>query len=47
MRFIAVSIFSWSRIIVKRLVTSKEIRIFLERFAFLIWEAKEKVFLQD
>ena len=47
MRFIAMSMFSWSGILVKRLVTSWETRNFLERFAFLIWETKEKVSLQD
>ena len=43
MRFIAMSMVSWSEILVKRLVTSYERRNFLERFAFLIWETKEKV----
>ena len=47
MRFIAMSMVSWSGILVKRLVTSKETRNFLERFVFLIWETKEKVSLQE
>ena len=47
MRFIAISMVSWNGILVKRLVTSYETRNFLERFAFLIWETKEKVILQD
>ena len=47
MRFIAISMVSWNGILVKRLVTSYETRNFLERFAFLIWETKEKVTLQD
>ena len=38
MRFIAISMVSWSGILVKRLVT----RNFLDRLAFLIWETKEK-----
>ena len=42
MRFIAMSMVSWSVILVKRLVTSQETRHFLERFAVLIWETKEK-----
>ena len=42
MRFIAISMVSWSGIFVKRLVTSKETRHFLERFVFLIWETKEE-----
>ena len=41
MRFIAMSMVSWSGILVKRLVTSKE-ENFLERFAVLIWGTKEK-----
>ena len=44
MRFI--SMVSWSGILVKRLITSHETRNLLERFAFLIWETKEKVSLQ-
>ena len=46
MRFIAISMVSGSGILVKRLVTSWETKTFLERFAFLIWETKEKVSLQ-
>ena len=37
-RFIAVSMVAWSEILVKRLVTLKETRNFLEIFTFLIWE---------
>ena len=44
MRFI--SMVSLSGILVKRLITSHETRTLLERFAFLIWETKEKVSLQ-
>ena len=44
MRFI--SMVSLSGILVKRLITSHETRNLLERFAFLIWETKEKVSLQ-
>ena len=40
MRFIAISMVSWSEVLVKRLVTSQQTRNFLERFAFLIWETK-------
>ena len=47
MGFIAMSVVSWSGILVKRLVTSSETKHFLERFAFLIWETKEKVSLQE
>ena len=47
MRFIAIWMVSWNGILVKRLVTSYETRNFLERFAFFIWETKEKVTLQD
>ena len=47
MRFIAMSMVSWNGILVKRLVTSQERRSFLERLAFLIWETKEKVSLQE
>ena len=47
MRFIAMSKVSWSGIVVKRLDTSQETINFLERFAFLIWETKEKVSLQE
>ena len=43
MRFITISMVSWGRILVKKLVTSLETRKFLEKFAFLIWETKEKV----
>ena len=43
MRLIAISLVSWSGILVKRLVTSLETRTFLETFAFLIYETKEKV----
>ena len=42
LRFIAMSMVSWSGILVKRLVMSLERRNFLERFAFLIWEKKPK-----
>ena len=47
MRFIAIATFSWSGMLVKRLVASKETRNFLERFVFLIWETKEKVSLKE
>ena len=47
MRFIAISMFSWSGILVKRQVTLQETGNFLERFAFLIWETNEKVSLQE
>ena len=47
MRFIAMPVVSWKEISVKRLVTSYETRNFLEIFAFLIWETKEKVSLQE
>ena len=47
MRFIAMWMASWSGILVKRLVTSLEARNILERFAFLMWETKEKVPLQE
>ena len=47
MRFIAMTMISWSGILVKRLVTLKETRNLSERFAFLIWETKEKVSLQE
>ena len=47
MRFIAISMASWSEILVKRLVTSKEKINSLERLAFLIWETKEKVYMQE
>ena len=47
MRFTAMSVFSWSGILGKRLVTSQETRVFLEKFTFLIWETKEKVYLQE
>ena len=47
MRFITISMVSWSEILVKILVTSYETRNFLERFAFLVWETKEKVSLQE
>ena len=47
MRFIAMSMVSWSVILVKRLVTSQETRHFLERFAVLIWETKENVSLEE
>ena len=42
MRFIAISMVSWSGILVKRLVTSYKTTNLPERFAFLIWETKEK-----
>ena len=47
MKFIALSMVSRSGILVKRLVTSDETRKFLERFAFLVWETKENVSLQE
>ena len=47
MRFIAILMVSWSGILVKGLVTSYETKDFLGRFAFLIWERKEKVSLQE
>ena len=47
MRFIAMSMVSWSGILVKRLVTSYDTRNVLERFAFLNWKTKEKVSLQE
>ena len=46
-RFIAMSIVSWRGILLKRLVTLEETRNFLERFAFLILEIKEKVYLHE
>ena len=46
MRFIAMLMVSWSGILVKRLVTLQETINFLEWFAFLIWETKEKLSLQ-
>ena len=47
MRFIAMPVVSWSGILVKK--TSHIVRNtkFFERFAFLIWETKEKVYLQE
>ena len=47
MRFIAIPMVSWSGILVKRLVKSWETINFLKRLAFLIWETKEKVSLQQ
>ena len=47
MRFITMPMVSLSGILVKRLVTSQETRNVLEKFAFLIWETKEKVSLQE
>ena len=47
MRFIAMSMVSWRGILVNRLVTLLETWNLLERFAFLIWETKEKVSLQE
>ena len=47
MGFIAISMDSWSGILVKRLVTLYEKKNVLERFTFLIWEAKEKLSLQE
>ena len=41
------SMVSWNGILVERPVTSKETRNLRERFAFLIWETKEKVSLQE
>ena len=43
MRFIAISMVSWSGILVK----IQEIRNLWERSAFLIWETKEKISLQE
>ena len=45
MRYVAISMVSWRRILVKRLVNRKK-QEFLERCAFLIWETKEKVSLE-
>ena len=42
MRFIAILMASSIEISVKRLVTLRETRNFLERFAFLILETKKK-----
>ena len=42
MRSIAISMVFWGKILVKRLVTSYEIRNFMERFALLIWEKKKE-----
>ena len=47
MRFIAISMVSWNGILVNRLFTSKETRNLPERFTFLIWEIKEKLFMQE
>ena len=47
MRFIAIWMVSWSGILVQRLLTSYETRNVLEVFAFLIWEIKENVSLQE
>ena len=47
MRFIAIWMVSWSGILVQRLLTSYETRNVLEVFAFLIWETKENVSLQE
>ena len=47
MRFIFISMVSSSEILVKILVTSQKTRNFLERFPFLIWEAREKLSLQE
>ena len=46
-RFIAVSMVSLSAILVKIPATSQETRTFLERFASLVGETKEKVSLQE
>ena len=43
MRFIAISMVSWSGILVK----IQEIRNLWERSASLIWETKEKISLQE
>ena len=45
MKFTAISVVSWSGILIKRLVTSYKVRNFVERFTFLIWETKQKVSL--
>ena len=45
MRFIAMSMVSSSEILVKRLIIVGN-KNFLERFAFLNWETKEKASLQ-
>ena len=47
MRSIAMSVASWSGILLKRLVASYETRNLPEGFAFLIWGAKEKVSFQE
>ena len=47
MRFIGISMVSWNGILVNRLFTSKETRNLPERFTFLIWEIKEKLFMQE
>ena len=47
MRFTIISMVSWSGIFVKKLGRLYETRHFLERFAFLIWETKEKTSLQE
>ena len=47
MRLIAVSMVSWSGLLVTRLVTSQKGRNISERLAFLIWKTKEKVSLQE
>ena len=44
MRFIAISIVSWSAMLVKRLVTLYKTKNLPERFAFLIWETKKSIF---
>ena len=47
MRFLAISMVSWSGILLKRLLTWQETRNFLQKLAFLIWETKEKGSLQE
>ena len=47
MRLIAMSMVSWSGLLVTRLVPSQKARNISERFAFLVWKTKEKVSLQE
>ena len=47
MRFISISMVSWTGILVKRLVPSQETRNLPEKLAILIWQTKEKVPLQE
>ena len=43
MRSTVMSMVSWSVVLLKRLIKSKETRNLLKRFAFLIWETKKNV----